>query len=422
MFDGITIKYLLENFEFWRRSLNLKMDITVDAFDGEIRTKTRFNKKVTTYRGKWETFDLIVKEVQYQNTGNPSYYLTVKGSLHKNQYGGANYLEFTWLQLQEQIAHLCNSLCINPSLAQISTLEVGVNVSTPFLVTPFLMSNVINYKGNCFNRYKKDPSGFCLGLVCQLTQYVVKIYDKGMQYNLPDNLLRFELRFLKMQSLNRQRIKFLSDLQNFTKVQNLEGMLLNAWNDVLIYDIPQPLKTLPLKQSEIELLIEGQNPKFWEQLKKDTTGDHFKYTRKCYKMLVGKYGNNWGTFVHDLIKNKWCNLFMSYPNLPIGHNEGLPDLTIKINGKNGECELSKEKGEEFSCIEKRFCVSCSKELHPDQKPNSKYCSSKFVGDAAAHQCRNLISNPRNNFKKKIGTLQARGLLFDIIPFLQPSFK
>lgn len=412
--DGITLKTIIENFEVWRRSLNLSLVASVDIFDtGEIRTKKRNDATITTHRGKWETFDLIIKEVLSNTTGKHLFYLTIKGSLHKNFYKGTNYLPFTWQQLQDQINHLCNALSINPSQAQISGLEIGVNICTPFEVTSFLMGNVISYKGNSFNRYKKDTAGVCLGIVCNLSQYEVKIYDKGLQNNLPYKLCRFELKYLKMQALNSRGIKYLSDLQNFTKVYNLQTMLLNAWNDVLIFDVLQPVKKLPIKPREIELLIEGQNPKFWEQLKENNTGDHFKYVRKGFKKLVANYGNNWQPLVYGLISNEWQTLFKNYPNLPTGKNDLLPILTIKIKGKNGEFIFTGPK---------RFCLSCSRELPPEQKQSSKFCSSKFVGEAAAHQCRNTNSNPRNNFKKKIETIQGRGVLFDITPYFINTVK
>ncbi len=431
MIDGITIKYRIENFEYWRRSLNLSLVASVDTFDtGEIRTKKRVDETITTHRGKWETFDLIVKEVLYHTTGKRLFYLTVKGSLHKNYYKGTNYLPFTWQQLQEEITHLCKTLSVNPSQAQISTLEVGVNILTPFEVTPFWRRNVVDYKGDPFVRYHKQ-NGVCLGKVCDLTHFSIKIYDKGIQNDLPENLMRFELRYSRMQTLNKRGIKFLSDLQDFKKVYSLRSLLLNTWNDVLIFDIITPVNKLPIKQVQRDLLTEGKDAKFWEQLKLTGTGDEiiengeeqtesevigelerirneYKYERKKFKELVRKYGNNWGGLVIKLITNEWQTLFKNYPNLPTGKNDLLPILTIKINGKNGE------KG--FTDL-KRVCLSCNKDLHPGQKPNSKYCSSKYVGEAAAHQCRNHNSNPRNNFKKKIEKISSRGLLFDIYPFI-----
>ncbi|MEO5991737.1 MAG: hypothetical protein ABIN04_09130, partial [Ginsengibacter sp.] len=306
--------------------------------------------------------------------------------------------------------HLCQNICINPNEAQISILEIGLNICTPFEVTPFIRHNIICYKGYSFNYYKPDRQGKCLGKVCnQPKQYAIKIYDKGLQFDLLENLMRFEQRFLKMQPLNKKGIKYLSDLQNFTKVDSLKEILFKACNDVLIFDLPGNINKLPLKQPEKDLLNEGKNPMFWEGLKETFSWDQYKYQTKKFKKLVAKYGNNWQTTVNDLLKNEWQNLFKNYPNLPSGQNHFLPEFTIKIKGKNGKKVFTPEK---------RYCLSCGNELNPAQKLNSKYCSAKYVGYERAHQCRNNSSNPRNNFKKKIKKITGRGLLFDIMPFIK----
>ena len=415
MIDWITIKYIIENFEVWRRSLDLSFTANVDTFNGLITAKRRNDTTIITHRGKWETFDLVVKEILQDSTGKQIFHLTVKGSLHKNHYNGANYLPFTWQQLQQQITHLCNTLSLNPSQAQISTLEVGVNIVTPFTVTPFILQNLINYKGKYLTRYPQD-----LGVTCRGTQYEVKIYDKGKQNELPHNLMRFELKYFKMQCLNGKGIKYLSDLQNFEKVNGLQPLLLNAWNNVLLFDILENVRNLPLKEHEINLLIEGQNPKFWEQLGITGTGEattetkeeltkieqniqlekiryEYKYERDKFRKLVLKYGRKWTYLTLNLIKTEWQHLFKNYPNLPTVKNELLPILTIKIKGKNGEQSLIHNK---------RFCRACGNDI-THQRKDSKSCS---------HHCRNSSSNPVNNFKRKIKTIQARGVLFDILPY------
>lgn len=346
-----------------------------------------------------------------ETTGKQSFYLNAKGSLHKNHYNGSNYLLFTFQDLQEQINHLCKNLCINPNEAQISTLEIGLNICTPFEVTPFIRRNILCYKGYSFNYYKPDRQGKCLGKYCaQPKQYSIKIYDKGLQFDLPENLMRFEQRFLKMQPLNKRGIKYLSDLQNLTKVDSLKEILFKAWNDVLIFDIPAKTNR-PIKQAEKDLLNDGKNPMFWEGLKETVSQDQYKYQTRKFKKLVAKHGNNWQTLVNDLLKNEWQNLFKNYPNLPSGQKDILPEFTIKIKGK---------KGEKVFPPEKRYCVSCGNELNPAQKKDSKFCSAKYVGYEKAHDCRLKESNPRNNFKNKIKKITARGLLFDIMPFIDPG--
>jgi hypothetical protein len=50
-------------------------------------------------------------------------------------------------------------------------------------------------------------------------------------------------------------------------------------------------------------------------------------------------------------------------------------------------------------------------------PGSRFCSAKYVGYFAAHQCRNNDSNARNNRIRKINKINSKGVLFDIAPFV-----
>ena len=406
MVDGIKINYIIPNFEVWRKAVPFQLFASVETFEtGLITTKKRGEKTITLYRSVWETFKVTVKQISCKH--HNIYYLNLKGSLYKNHFGGSNYLPFTWQLLQEQINHVCNSLFIDPLQAKISGIEIGVNICTPFPVHAFIMQNIIDYKGVPYTRYRKDVNGKCLGKVCDISQYSVKIYNKGLQNNLPQNLLRYELKYYKMQPLKSYGILLLSDLQNFNKVDKLKGLLFSAWNEVLIYDILQPISKLPVKQNQRDLLREGQNCKFWERLKKEKTSDQFKYLRSKFKKTVLKFGSKLQQIAGDLIAKEWQTLTINYPNLPTGENLLLPDLTIKIKGKNGENIITPQK---------RYCLSCNKELHPDQKKDSKFCSSKIVGEKSAHHCRNVSSNPRNNFKKKVDGITKKGILFDVLPY------
>lgn len=410
MIDGITIKYTIKDFTQWNEAVKPSLAHYVGSFgDSDLKTKKRENTVITTHRGKFETYDLIIKEVENIATRQTNHYLTIKGSLHKNKYGGSNYQPLTFEQLQTEIKHICNSLSMAPKKVQISVIEIGLNVCTPFEVYPFICQNIIAYKGQQFSKYKPSRDGKSLGIVCHLSQYAVKIYDKGLQYDLPENLLRFELRFLKMQPINKAGVKTLADLQNIDVYNRFKSMLLEAWQNVLIYDIRGPVKDLPTNQPERELLRNGRNPKFWERLKRERGANAYKYHVGKFKKLVEKYGLNTGRIVYDLLKKEWGNLYKNYPNLPSGKKEKLPEFTIKIKGKNGQSDILPVK---------RYCKGCGHELHPDQSPRSVFCSAKYVGNKQAHKCRNGESNPRNNLKRKIERIEARGTLFDIGPYLK----
>lgn len=406
MIDGITISTTIIDFEGWQNTTQIQFHTATNLLTGEIRTKKRVDQIVTTFNGKWETFELEVKEVSNIETRCKRYYLKIKGSLHKNHFNGKNFQPFTWIDLQTQIHHICKTLLIDPKKARISTIEVGVNLVTPFEVTTFLKGNIINYKGKEFKTYKADKNGFELGLFCDLSQYKVKLYDKGLQNNLPINLMRFEKQFLKMQIPQKKGVLYLSDLLDIQKVKKLKPLIVEGWENVLIYDI-ENLKGLKKNLgSDYDLLLNGQNPKYWGKIKV-ANRDRYNYQRGKFKEIVLKYGTNSHYLVSDLIKNEWESLFINSTNLPIGDSAELRNLTLKIKGKNVGSHLLPRPN--------RVCLSCGKDIST-QKNGSKFCSAKIVGESQAHKCRNTNSNYRNNFKRKVEVIQGRGLLFDIMPF------
>jgi hypothetical protein len=406
MIDGITIECGIENFEIWRERIKIQFQTATNISTGEIITKKREDQLITTHRGKWETFELEVKDVLNLQTGITRFYLKIKGSLHKNHFKGKNFQPFNWTDLQTQIHHISKSLLIEPNKARISTIEVGVNIVTPFEVKTFLKGNVINYKGKEFKTYKADKNGFELGLFCDLSQYKVKLYDKGLQNELPINLMRFEKRFLKMQILQKKGVLFLSDLLDIQKVKNLKPLIVEAWKNVLIYDIEDSKGLKKTLGSDYDLLLKGRNPRYWDSIK-SSNRDRYNYKRGKFKDIVIKYGRNYKFIVLDLIKNEWNSLFINSTNLPIGECAELRNLTLKIKGKNVESQLPP--------LLNRVCLSCGKDIST-QKNGSKFCSAKIVGEFEAHKCRNTNSNQRNNFKRKVEVIQGRGLLFDIMPF------
>jgi hypothetical protein len=406
MIDGITILYSIDNFNKWREHIQVQFYNATNTDTGEIRTKKREDQIVTTFNGKWETFELEVKEVSNTKTLCKRYYLKIKGSLHKNHFNGKNFQPFTWLDLQTQIQHICKTLLIDPNKARISTIEVGVNIITPFEVTPFLKVNVIDYKGKQFKTYRADRNGFELGLFCDLSQYKVKLYDKGLQNDLPINLIRLEKRFLKMQIPQNKGVLYLSDLLDVEKVKKLKPLIVEAWENVLIYDIQNSKELKKTLGSDYDLLLNGRNPKYWGSIK-GANRDRYNYQRGKFKDIVLKYGRNYHSIVLDLLKNEWDSLFLNSTNLPIGESAELRNLTLKIKGKNA--------GSQLLPLPNRVCLSCGKDIST-QKSGSKFCSAKIVGESEAHKCRNTNSNHRNNFKRKVEVIQGRGLLFDIMPF------
>jgi hypothetical protein len=410
MTDGIKIFYPLQDFKEWKKTVDIELFTATDLETGATKCKTRAINggmmQTVNYTGKFETYNVTVKETTYSksnNRRNVSYLLIIDGSLHKNHFSGENFSRFTWSHLQTELNKLETGLNIELSLAEIVNLEIGLNIPVPFPAYSFLDENLLSYKGKTFTPYEPDKDGKILGFVCYRKQYSVKLYDKAKQFNLPYDLMRFELRYLKMQTLKDMGIKKLSSLLNPQNINRILPILLTAWQNVLLHDNSIDLKNPEITYSERKLLKEGRNPKYWSDCKKKNRRQ-FNYLRNKFKRLVKKYGQGWPEKITELIKQEWQNGFKNCTNLPGGENPELYNLTVKVKGKN---------------VQKRFCLSCGRDIS-GQNLRSKFCSAKFVGEAAAHQCRNKDSNRRNNLKNKIRRINSRGVLFDVTPYLKKS--
>jgi hypothetical protein len=412
LIDGIKIFYRIHDFEQWKSTVKIDLFTPTDLETGETKGKTReINgtiQQTITHRGNLDTFRIAIKETAKEYVRAErivSHLLILDGSLHKNHFNGSNYLPFTWDNLQSQIEYLETSLQLTGPYTEIVNLEIGLNINLPFAVFPYLRKNLLVYKCTPFNRYNPDRNGVCLGFVCPLTQYQVKVYDKGKLFELPYNLMRFELRYLKMQPLKERGIVILSDLKDLEKVNALKDLLLSAWENVLLSDNTINLSNPAINPKDRELLKLANNPKYWETLKEENKR-RFNYHRSKYRQLIAKHGMGYHSIIREQINNEWNRLFVN-PKTPELYN-----LTVKVKGNNVQS---------LGLPNPRFCISCGRDIsHQDKR--SSFCSPKSVGEVAAHRCRNKDSNRRNNLKGKIERLKRRGLLFDITPYLNNQFN
>ena len=331
MIDGITIRTSITNREEWSNLTGIDLSAPTYISSGEMKARISENCTVTKYYGKWEGFFIDVREV---NSGvSTKFYLNIRGSFHKNHYKGENWQPFKFSDLQYQIRHICTSLFIEPENARISSLEFGVNIVTPFNVKAFLDNNVLDFKGKRFDKYLPDKRGLELGLFCRLSQYQIKLYDKGKQNKLDNNLMRFEKKCKKMQELKKMGILYLSDLLDKAKVYSLKPMLLKAWNDVLIYDIEDSeMLSIEISDDDKRFLLNGRNHKYWGKINENNR-NRFNYQRRKYRKLVKKFGLNYHSLVYNKIGETWDSLFENSTNLPVVTSPQLNNLTIKIKGK-----------------------------------------------------------------------------------------
>jgi hypothetical protein len=333
MIDGIKLYYQITDFQKWKKTVNIDLFNLIDKYTGEVKENHRIIKgqlqKTIKYTGKFETYFISVIETTKHNLNNTvssSHFMEVAGSLHKNYFEGQNYSPFSFYDLQIELSNIEKGLKVSLDLVSLVNFEIGVNIKTPFEVTPFLRNNLLSYKGNTFNDYSPDCQGFILGKYCKLSQYSVKIYDKGKQYDLPYNLMRYELRFTKMSIVKSKGVKNLNSLKVNKIAIDLGSLLINSWDNVLICDNNINIRDKKIKPKHRRMLRDGINPRYWEQLKEKDKRE-FNYQRTVFKQLVKKYGIDLHNQIKELIKWEWQEITKSCTNLPPIYRENLYEFT-----------------------------------------------------------------------------------------------
>lgn len=151
----------------------------IDENTGECKTRRT---------GEYKNLKLIIRKEKY---------ITLEGSLHKfHNNGEHNYNDYGFKDIVTTIDRLRDELGIDPLKSIIQNIEFGVNIRVPFNPTVFLKSRIINYKGQ--PKDKHSPNGKGLLIQFPRTSYLIKIYDKGAQYDQFDNILRFEIKTRRM--------------------------------------------------------------------------------------------------------------------------------------------------------------------------------------------------------------------------------
>lgn len=309
------VKWLVLNvvFNVWRQLNGVSFSTATDEVTGEIKGRRhRDNPNNTTYThtGYFRGYRLTVLETHYYIPGQErivKYNLIIQGSLHKAFFGN-NYQRFTHTNLQAEIHHLCISLHLDPASCIIQNIEIGVNLLLAFAVSPFVNS-VLMFSTTQFVNYTPDSTGFILGRFASKSQYLIKLYNKGMQYGILDQILRYEMRCVKMQCLAQYGITTLADLMNYQKVKELANILLITWNKVLICDDTISTRKLNIPQRQRELLRDGRNRDFWVRLHGKNKKQFNKQRQKFRELTAAHSRVDIHALIHEMIKSELNEIF-----------------------------------------------------------------------------------------------------------------
>ena len=352
--------------------------------------------------GKWDVWEFEIKSATW---------IEVTGSLHKFWNKGTNGNDFHYSDLLTSITDLCNELQVNPYEMTLHNLEFGVNIK-PAINASKIAKNVICYKNT--ESIKAIGSGIYF-IEFPMQEYFVKLYDKGLQARMLwgidiGNVLRFEIKAMRQRYFADAGIKTVADLLNVDSLKVLGKKINKVFGEVVFDDhtIDPDQMTAPDRKVYTELC----NPRKWAENKENRTSTIVARENR-FRAIVGKYG---GLKLHSTLSemiNRKCSELMTVT----------PEITERVKDFLNHCQLCRNsyliythKTNKVPLL--KTCLSCGRDIS-DQKGASKYCSAKFVGEKQAHKCRNDNSNPRNNFTRQLGKINARGqTLFPITEYLR----
>jgi hypothetical protein len=125
---------------------------------------------------------------------------------------------------------------VSPHIIEVHAVEFGVNIHTD-MPPDLILARFIFFKQKGFERQTKFK-GSNRGYIqrCTLSNYQLKAYNKGLQYNLNENILRYEIKVTKMQFFKNKisGIQYLNDLLDNKILSQLGGILQQFWSYVVL--------------------------------------------------------------------------------------------------------------------------------------------------------------------------------------------
>lgn len=220
---------------------------TINLTTGEMKTTNRNGNKVTP--SKNASYNGL--EFKIYDTGT----ITFTGSLHKYWNNGAhNYNDFKIDSVVWVLNDLKTKFDIEPGQCILKCLEIGINI-TPPIATNTILDNCFLHKTKPFEYQKNSDEGKYKQV--QHSQYLIKIYNKALHYiskgfEIDTEIMRFEIKYTKMQKINERGIFNLQDLINYG-LHNFKQDLLKEWENVLYFDNTTRIDPLTILSKQVVL-------------------------------------------------------------------------------------------------------------------------------------------------------------------------
>jgi hypothetical protein len=312
MYDYFKLDISYLDFSILQENKRLQWSVLIDQGTGEIlpiyidRYKKRKLRpeKVAFYKGLY--FERYNKR---ENNQIIESYTFICGSLHVFYNGGNhNYNQYNLQHHKIAIEVLKRDFGIIPKLTRINHIEIAtllnnLNYSVSKIINNLLVQITKGAKPKQYNidsfysksEYKK----------AKRKQYSIKCYAKHLQFDLDHELLKFEVKYYRMERLNKLGFYNLAQTVNPKYIKLLHRDLLKRWNETMIYD--WTIDKTKLSKRQIINLKDYCNPSFWKKLNSQSRYYHLKK----YKTIVSKHSSGVHSYINEMIKDNSHNLTVS---------------------------------------------------------------------------------------------------------------
>jgi hypothetical protein len=266
-----------------------------------IRLYYRDKSKLEDFVLDKENFDTVNTVMEY-HTGEIKYPYTaklgsmdvgvskrsgyVKNSLHKlynyrETSEEQNYNDFSFSKICNEVDYLSKNI-IDAGKTKLTQLEFGLNIEIDKLPEILVRRNFImhKYEGGSANNYQGNGE---LKLFSH-NNFFIKVYDKGKQFGLDENVLRFEIKFIRAKEFQKMGIFNIGDLKDKSNLRKLFKYLIKRFDEMNIIDDFDENSVSDI--NDYNKLSRYTNPTFWtEEIKGIHQNKRSRYRNDFEKIL-----------------------------------------------------------------------------------------------------------------------------------------
>lgn len=389
------IKIIIKNLNPAILEANPLLDFydNINLSTGEIKTTNRAGQKITPYKNAFYNG----LEFRIYDTG----LITLSGSLHKCRNNGAhNYNDFNNEAVLWVLRNLKTKFDIEPEQCILKCLEIGINIVPP-IPTNEIIDNCFLHKTKSFeHKHNSDEGNY---KQWQHSQYIIKLYNKALHYirkgfEIDIEIMRFEIKYTKMQKLNERGIFTIRDLINYG-LQNFKSDLLKEWQSIIFYD--NTIQIDPLSTKLKKAVLEYSNPNYWTGLLANNQTKNFTYHKNQLKKIVSENSNKVQDLTAEIMGKKidFLNsktiqidpLTIKSKRIVLDYQKEVKNRLCKVTGLN--ISMQKDNSILLSHTGLKYYYKTDKKIFEQIK--RKYLSKRWRTADSETQIKEIAHNIRN---------------------------